>query len=87
MKIEKEFILREIAGDYVIVPVGEAAVQFNGMISVNETGAVLWKCLQKETDTDGMVQALTEEYDVSEETARRDVDEFVALLRQQGILD
>lgn len=87
MKIEKEFILREIAGDYVIVPVGDAAVQFNGMISVNETGAVLWKCLQEETDTDRMVQALTEEYDVSEETARHDVEEFTSLLRQHGILE
>lgn len=86
MKIEKEFILREIAGDYVIVPVGEAAVQFNGMITVNETGAVLWRCLQEETDTDRMVEALTEEYDVDEETARQDVEEFTAMLKENGIL-
>lgn len=87
MKIEKEFILREIAGDYVIVPVGEAAVQFNGMISVNETGATIWKCLQEETDTDQIVQVLTEEYDVDDETARKDVEEFTSMLRKNGILD
>lgn len=87
MKINKEFILREIAGDYVIVPVGETAVQFNGMISVNETGAVLWKCLQEETDLEHMVQALTSEYDVSTDTAERDAEEFIALLRQHGILE
>lgn len=87
MKINKEFILREIAGDYVIVPVGETAVQFNGMISVNETGALLWRCLQEETDLEHMVQALTDEYDVSVDMARNDAEEFIAMLRQHSILD
>ena len=43
MKIQKEFVLREIAGDYVIIPTGKTVLTFNGLITVNEVGAELWK--------------------------------------------
>ena len=48
MKIQKEFVLREIAGDYVIIPTGKTALTFNGLITVNEVGAELWKMLQSD---------------------------------------
>ena len=40
----------EIAGDYVIIPTGKTVLKFNGLITVNEVGAYLWKLLQKEVD-------------------------------------
>ena len=45
MRINKDFVLREIAGDYVIIPIGSTVLEFNGLITVNEVGAVLWKML------------------------------------------
>ena len=42
MKVQKEFVLREIAGDYVIIPTGKTVLSFNGLITVNEVGADLW---------------------------------------------
>lgn len=42
MKVEKEFVLREIAGDYIIIPTGKTVLDFNGLITVNEVGASLW---------------------------------------------
>ena len=73
MRIEKEFILREIAGDYVIVPTGKTALEFNGLITVNELGAFIWKKMQQDISEDNLVSAILDEYEVQEETARNDV--------------
>ena len=86
MKIEKEFILREIAGDYIIVPVGKTALEFNGMITVNETGAFLWKKLYAGTTKEELLRALLEEYEVSEEEAEKDIEAFLEALYQRNIL-
>lgn len=86
MKIEKEFILREIAGDYVIVPTGKTALEFNGLITVNELGAFIWKKLQQEVTEDELIQVILEEYEVDEETARHDVEEFLNKLTECKIL-
>lgn len=86
MKIEKEFILREIAGDYVIVPTGKTALEFNGLITVNELGAFIWKKLQQEVSEDELIQDILEEYEVDEETARHDVEEFLNKLTECKIL-
>ena len=86
MKIEKEYILREIADDYIIVPVGKAAMEFNGMITVNETGAFLWKLLTKGATKEELLHAMLEEYEVSAEEAEADIDEFLQLLQENQIL-
>lgn len=86
MKIEKEFILREIAGDYVIVPTGQTALEFNGLITVNEIGAFIWKKLDQDITEDELVQAILEEYEVDEETARNDMEEFLDKLMECKIL-
>lgn len=87
MKIQKEFVLREIAGDYVIIPTGKTTLTFNGLITVNEVGAALWKMLQSEKSLDDLVQGILDEYDVEESVAREDIQEFLETLRKNGILD
>lgn len=87
MKIDKSFILREIAGDYVIVPTGDTALQFNGLITVNEVGAFLWEKLQEEITEQELVEAVLAEYEVDAETARKDVSEFLDYLVQGAILE
>ena len=86
MKIEKEYILRQIAGDYIIVPVGSAALEFNGMITVNETGAFLWEKLRKGTTKEELLHAMLEEYEVSEKEAEADIQEFLQMLQKNKIL-
>lgn len=86
MKIEKEYILREIAGDYIIVPVGAAALEFNGMITVNETGAFLWEKLREGTTKEELLHAMLEEYEVSEKEAEADIQEFLQMLQKNKIL-
>lgn len=87
MKIKEGFVLRSIAGSNIVVPVGSAAVDFNGMITLNDSGAFLWKVLEQGSDIDGMVSALLAEYDVDEQTARKCSEDYVAKLNEAGCLE
>ena len=87
MKIEKEFVLREIAGDYVIIPTGKTVLEFNGLATINEVGVFLWNLLQNEITEEGLVEKLLEEYEVDEETARADVAEFIGVLVNNKVLE
>ena len=73
MRIEKEFVLREIAGDYVIIPTGKTVLEFNGLITVNEVGVSLWKMLQQDVTVEDLVKGILDEYDVEESVAREDI--------------
>lgn len=86
MKLEKEFVLREIAGDYVIIPVGKTVIEFNGLITVNEVGVSIWDMLQNEVTFDQIVQGILNEYEVEESVAREDIREFLDQLIDGGIL-
>ena len=86
MRIEKEFVLREIAGDYIIIPTGKTVLEFNGLRTVNEVGVTLWNMLQEEVTVDQLVQGVLAEYDVDEEVAREDIQEFLDTLDKGGIL-
>lgn len=86
MKVDKEFILREIAGDYIIIPTGKTVLDFNGLITVNEVGVDLWKMLQQDVTLDDLVKGILSEYDVEEDVAREDIQEFLEALEKGGIL-
>ncbi|MBQ9941023.1 MAG: PqqD family protein [Clostridia bacterium] len=87
MKIKSGFILREVAGSTVAVPVGSNSVTFNGMITLSETGVLLWKKLEDGATQDQLISALLEEYDVDVETAGKDVKSFTDNLIRAGILE
>lgn len=86
MRINKEFVLREIAGDYIIIPTGTTVLEFNGLITVNEVGVTLWQMLQEEVSMEQLVQGILSEYEVEEEVAREDIQEFLDVLTKGGIL-
>lgn len=86
MKIKNGFILREVAGSYLVVAVGEAVKTFKGIINLNETGAFLWKQLEKDATEEDLVKALTAEYEVAEETAKKDVKLFVQKLQEAQLI-
>ena len=86
MKIKEGFILREVAGRYIVVAVGDRVKHFNGIINLNETGALLWKTAENGATEEQLVQALLTEYDVDEATARADVNKFVEKLREAELV-
>lgn len=87
MKIHEGFLLREVAGNYIVMPVGAAAERLNGMIKLNETSAFLFRALEKGTDEAALVAALLATYDVDADTARRDVAAFLDTMRAARVLD
>ena len=86
MKINENFLLRDVAGQKVVLPVGEAADKFNGMIRLNDTGIYLWTLLEQDTTMDALVASMLKDYEVDEETARTDIGIFIDTLRRAGIL-
>ena len=87
MKLKKNFVLRQVAGTWVVLPLGEATADFSGMLTLNETGALLWQVLEKGNDREGMVDALTREYAVDRTQALNDVDEFILRLAKVGCME
>ena len=86
MIIKKELIKRQIAGDTVLVPVGKSVYEANGLFIMNDVADFIWDLLPQAQNEEQLCQAVLAEYDVSEETARQDVAEFLNRLRQMDIL-
>ena len=87
MKIKDDFVMRKMADTTVVVPVGSNAIDFNGMINLNETGAFLFEILQQGATNDKLVSKLLDEYDVSREQACKDIDIFVKKLKDADIIE
>ncbi len=87
MKIKKDFMLRSVAGYYVVVPVGDGALNFNGVINLNESGAFLWKTMENDVTEADMVAALLGEYDVDEDRAKADVAAFVKKVSDANLVE
>lgn len=87
MKLKSGFLCREVAGQWVVVPLGERVVEFNGIMTLSESGALLWRNMLSEIQEDDLVEIVLKEYIVDEESARVDVREFVASLRENGLVE
>jgi hypothetical protein len=87
MKIKDGFILKEVAGNFLVVPVGKQLVDFSKMVTVNETGAFLWQYLAEGETVESLTENILNEYDVDKDTAQKDIDEFVQLLSDNGIME
>lgn len=80
------FLLRQVVDTMVLVPIGPAANDFHGMVTLNSTGAFLWEQLAQEQTLSSLTDALVAEYDVDREQAQKDVEAFVAKLRSTGAI-
>ena len=87
MKIKDNFILRKVADSYVVVPVGKLTLDFNGIITLNETGAFLFELLQKGADREALIDRLLAAYDVTPARAAADVDVFLEKVKASDVLE
>jgi len=89
MKQKKGFVLREVCGERVIVGEGLGAIDFGKLISLNETAGFLWKQAEQQGEftVDSLVTALCEEYEVTEDQARNDVQGIVDEWKKVGIIE
>ena len=86
LKIKDGFVVREILDSYMAVPVGERTKEVHGVIALNETGAFLWKMLEQDTSEDKLIASMVKEYEITEETAKDDIKEYLSFLREKGWL-
>ncbi|MGN1032668.1 MAG: PqqD family protein [Intestinibacter sp.] len=87
MKINKNFMLRKIAGENLIVATGEASQIFNGMITLNDVATYIWENVDECGTVDMLVEKILTEFDIDEETARRDVIGFTSELIKIGMIE
>ena len=87
MKIKEGFLVHEVAGNYVVIKIGQEAVNFNGLITLSESAKLLWDLLKDEAEVKDLVNKLLEEYDIDEETATNDTLEFIESLKKNNILE
>lgn len=81
MKASNQFILRSIAGEHLLIPVGDAAMSVKGLIALSESGLLLYQKMKESCTREELVSALVGEYDVAEEVAQADVDAFLNQMR------
>ena len=86
MNIRKQLVKRNIAGDVILVPVGDASLEIKGLLTLNETGAEVFRRLQEGTDREALLAALAADYDVPRPELEADVDELLDRFRELAIL-
>lgn len=87
MKIKENFIVRTVAGENLVVPLVGTGVDFNAVMTLNETGKFLWDILSVGSDEAGLVDALIKEYEVDPDTAKTDVEKFINSLNENSIIE
>ena len=87
MKIKNGYILREVASNNIVVPVGETQFNLNGIMTLNAVGAFVWKLLENGATKDDLINAVLNEYDVDRATATADIERYLTKLRDNNIIE
>lgn len=87
MRVSDEFVLRQVADEFLLIPVGAAALRISGMISLTESGYLLYQQLQSGCHREKLIQVLLETYEVEAAQAAADVDAFLDKMRKLRILE
>lgn len=87
MKLNDKFILKEMSGVYVLIPFGEKALDFNGVVTINESAKFLYEQCSKEIDKTTLILRLKSEYAVDEKTAEETVEMFIKQMIEVGCID
>ena len=87
MKIKQGFLLREVGSLSVVIAVGDEALDFHKILTLNFTGAFLFKMLQNGAEMSALINALCEEFGVDKTTAETDVNAFLERLTALNLLE
>lgn len=87
MKIKQGFVMRDVAGQAVAIATGEASKSFHGMVKLNDTGAVIWNGIERGLDEAEIAEQLAAGYDVEADQALKDVESFIARMRDAGLVE
>lgn len=86
MKIKKDFELRNIGGENTLVPVGDTANSFKGIIKINDIGSFIWNNLENVNTEEEIVSMIVSGYGLEAIEARKDVNDFLTYLKNVQII-
>lgn len=89
MKLAENYMLKEIAGNYVVIPVGQNVVDYKGMLHLNPTGAFICKCLEEDTSMEAILEKMYAEYQAEEEDKpiiTADLNDFIGNAKSIGLI-
>ena len=86
-KLKSGFIIREIGNQIMAVPVGKQTTEIHGMIALSESAKLLWEALEKGSTVENLANILIDNYDVEYDVAKKDAENFVNSLTNQGALE
>ncbi len=86
MKINENYLLREVAGNYLVVSIGDDSLDLGALITVNEIGAIIWRAIEDGKEKSEIIAEILSEYSIDEATASADFDEFCASLKEKNII-
>lgn len=86
MKKIKDFILREIADEYILIPTGSTTEDFNGIITLTESAAFIYNHIEEATSFEALIELMLQEYEIDKETATKDAYMFINHMLQTGMI-
>jgi hypothetical protein len=87
MKRKEDFLLQNVGGQDLLIPLGAKVLDMNGMVVFNPTGRYIWELLAEDRSLEDLVTAVVERFEVEPDRAGADVRAFVGDLAQQGCID
>ena len=86
MKFNGNFVLKKIGDAYYAVPLGSISKEIKGMIKLNNTAAFIWQKIEDGASEEEIISSLSNEFNTDRETAKKDLDDFTAALKEAKIL-
>lgn len=87
MRVKKEYVLRKIAGEDLLVPIGNEIANFSGVIYLNSVASFIWEKMQSDITIKQLKEAIIQEFDVTEEQLEEDLSKFLVLLEERNMLE
>jgi hypothetical protein len=87
MKRSEDFLLQNVGGQDLLVPIGARVLDMNSLITLNATGRRVWELLAEDQSLEYLVAQVVERFDVDQERARADVQAFLDDLGRLGLLE
>lgn len=86
MKIKEGYMIRDVGGQAVIIPVGDRKKDFSGLVKLNDTAKIIWESLTEECTVEEIALKLVEKYGIPKDKALGDVEKFVENMKKEGFL-
>lgn len=87
MKAKSGFVLRNVVGEYVLMPTGDNIGRFDGTVILNDVAALVWEKMQNPVSREELLAAILDEYNVEEATAAADLDKLIEKLKGYGVIE